>query len=296
MAMALGEGDRISQLPDEILVSILSLLDTWESGRTCVLSKRWTYFWTYVTSLNFDGNDGQHGRSNRDWGRVSRVLGLHQGSTVNEFRVHSPFKLDSGSSFEIDDWVKFAMRKRVRKLVLHLRNRVKYVDKSYSFPRKVFESTFAVSWMESLTHLSLKYINITDDLVEHFLSNCQLLQHLCVSGSKNLVNLKVVRLTFVLKFLEISDCPNLQKVEVVAPSYLMSFIYHDYYLFREEKQPGIVLEQTPSFVKVSLGDGSVYRKRCGFLFQPVSRSYPQLEILEMCMNRYQLQVRLLIID
>ncbi|KAI5340848.1 PREDICTED: F-box/LRR-repeat [Prunus dulcis] len=46
--------DRISELPDEILIAIVSLLDTWEGGRTCVISKRWRFLWASVTCLNFD--------------------------------------------------------------------------------------------------------------------------------------------------------------------------------------------------------------------------------------------------
>ena len=48
--------DQFSELPDDILVPILSVLTLKEEGRTSVLSKRWRYLWTFTTgSLDFDG-------------------------------------------------------------------------------------------------------------------------------------------------------------------------------------------------------------------------------------------------
>ena len=45
--------DIISNLHDSILSHILSFLPTKEAARTSLLSKRWRYFWTYVTTLEF---------------------------------------------------------------------------------------------------------------------------------------------------------------------------------------------------------------------------------------------------
>ena len=47
----------MSELPEEIVVSILSRLSLREAVRTSVLSKPWRYVWTSIPALNFDAND-----------------------------------------------------------------------------------------------------------------------------------------------------------------------------------------------------------------------------------------------
>lgn len=46
--------DRISNLPDDVILRILSLLDMKYVIQTSALSKKWKYIWTSVTHLNFD--------------------------------------------------------------------------------------------------------------------------------------------------------------------------------------------------------------------------------------------------
>ncbi|KAK2647293.1 hypothetical protein Ddye_014782 [Dipteronia dyeriana] len=45
--------DRLSYLPEHIIYHILSLMDTKDAVRTCVLSKNWRYSWTNIHSLYF---------------------------------------------------------------------------------------------------------------------------------------------------------------------------------------------------------------------------------------------------
>ncbi|CAL4893082.1 unnamed protein product [Urochloa decumbens] len=50
-----GEEDRISSLPDDLLIAVLaSLCDVEEAARTSVLARRWRGLWTQLPRLSFD--------------------------------------------------------------------------------------------------------------------------------------------------------------------------------------------------------------------------------------------------
>ncbi|KAK9293056.1 hypothetical protein L1049_021040 [Liquidambar formosana] len=94
--------DRISQLADEVLVSILSLWTIKEVASTSVLSHRWGRLWTSFTgSLNFDAAqtlfDIRHDRmllekeSSRYISWVNQVLDSLGWSNLDDFRVHKEF-------------------------------------------------------------------------------------------------------------------------------------------------------------------------------------------------------------
>ncbi|XP_059657289.1 F-box/LRR-repeat protein At2g42730-like [Cornus florida] len=210
--------DWISGLPDEIIVSIVSLLGIREAARTCVLSKRWENVWlfSYNMVLNFDALETIFDLESRrkvmevercryiSW--VNKVLDLHRGSTMDEFRVS--FCLNVSSSCVIDRWIEFAIAKRFQRLEVDLEP-CYYMEKTeaYTFPNQNFihiKSPAGLSGIRSLRSLCFKRVNISGEILKYFLSNCPLLESLQVELLENLVNLKVFGSSLRLKVLEIS--------------------------------------------------------------------------------------------
>ena len=72
--------------------------------------------------------------------------------------------------------------------------------------------------INSLTSLTLLYVHVTGELLEHFLSNCPLLERLYVSNSVDIVNLKIWGSTLRLKYLHIIHCSQFKSIEVFAPN------------------------------------------------------------------------------
>ncbi|KAH0730386.1 hypothetical protein KY290_003863 [Solanum tuberosum] len=108
--------DCISELPDSLLLQILSLLPTEEAFTTCILSKRWQYLWTSLNSFIFSPK--------RYWERskgfrsfVDYVLSHFTASKIDKFELHcgSLYKHKS----QISRWLTFAVKKNVQHVVIY---------------------------------------------------------------------------------------------------------------------------------------------------------------------------------
>ncbi|XP_059656668.1 putative F-box protein At3g29830 isoform X1 [Cornus florida] len=279
--------DHISGLPDVVLVSILSLLTMKEAGRTCLLSKRWRYIWTHISSLNFDAShiiDGiLLGKKEVEvekplylsW--VNQVLKSHNASTIDEFRVQ--FDFDETYRFDIDNWVNFAMVKRVKRLELDLTQRTDYTreEEDYNFPdpngitNHLHSLSLSFSSCDRLTNLLLTHVNVTGQVLEYFLINCPFLEKLYVKQSDVLVNLKVPHLSLKLKHLEIIYCFNVESIEISATN-LMSFKYIG---------PKISLPFKNAQPPVDLYIGGAYCDYLIYKFLDISSYLSQLESLTL---------------
>ncbi|KAJ4713528.1 FBD-associated F-box protein [Melia azedarach] len=200
--------DWINQLPDEILVDIINRLSVVEAARTSVLSTRWKYLWTFITSLDFHSPRGMWKVLNKldeneqsikwTWGAVYRrydreilvkrakyicwvnkVLELHRGSSIDELKVS--YELYDSHERIITSWIRAAISKGVQKLELNLR--AAWGNRQYTFPKEL-------SSISSLKSLSLSGVNVTSEIIESLVYNCPLLERLCVANSRPWLCLK----------------------------------------------------------------------------------------------------------
>lgn len=203
--------DRISQLPDDILVDIISSLLLKETGRTSILSSRWRNLWKHTSRLNFEadsaldkiaGNNGLRGVERVNYERwVNKVLdSCKTSSALLEFSVH--FGLDNSLQSVISRWLVYACARRVQRLELDLLEYGEQVGNiftsaNYVFPEELLyqakEGSSGVRQFsyESLKVLSLKCVNVSGEALEFFLRNCPSLEQLVVWGSFKLKTLTV---------------------------------------------------------------------------------------------------------
>ncbi|VFQ81577.1 unnamed protein product [Cuscuta campestris] len=215
---------RINDLPDELLVDIISRLKLKDAGRTSALSRRWRYLWTLVSgSLKFDAwdRDTYRGMDKRKemGGWVNRVLELHKAPRVDSFIVctRGHWGFEDGDA---DRWTRFALRKQVKVFELSLARQRRSCKYKFPSMEKLLLLEPKCSFV-SLRSLKLVHVNVEDDMVHYLLASCPDLETLWIKDSDCTKNLRVVAPK--LKQLKLW-CGQIQRVEISAPS-LVSFSY-----------------------------------------------------------------------
>ncbi|KAK9755859.1 hypothetical protein RND81_01G055500 [Saponaria officinalis] len=235
--------DRLSGLPDEILLSILWTLTLKEAATTSLLSKRWKHLWRYYPVLKFEDFAAMEsmgditrpiveGKS-KFVAHVNHALKQHMGSTIDELSVI--FDLDDSYKSHIDKWVLYAFEKHVKRIELNLeppwvheKLQVWYNNITIIYPERVHYTLPYIKSphnLASLRSLCLRNVNISSDDVQMFLQSCRLLEVLCVARSDFLTSIRSTSgFSLMLERLEIAYCPKLEAIDVCAPK-LRSFSY-----------------------------------------------------------------------
>ncbi|TYG47566.1 hypothetical protein ES288_D11G349400v1 [Gossypium darwinii] len=236
----------ISALPDDILLTILSLLTLKQAVATSILSSRWRYLWTSLHTLNFRYEDILHRNdddTDNEWGCkiyeadymerfmqvVNQVLRSHKAPKLHEFGIH--YQLDASRGDLIDIWVAFAIAFKVSKLELNFSTNQVPIWRNEPYLVQL-NRVFSVcapplnvdNGFECLRELILKSVDLTDEQFETILSSCTFLEFLHVLYSSRLVNVKHAVPHMKLKSLEMYRCFQLKKLEIFAPN-LVSFKY-----------------------------------------------------------------------
>ncbi|KAK1591066.1 hypothetical protein Q3G72_001654 [Acer saccharum] len=206
---------------------------------------------------------------------VDKVLELHRGKYINEFRIH--FDLGDDQKSSITNWIHRALAEGVQKLELNFDNWFVITGKEYRFPVECYNtltSSHGLSVIKSLRSLSLRFVQVNMEIVEFFLYNCPHLERLRVAWSNTLLSLKVVGSSIKLKHLDINNCNYINEVEISAPS-LLSFKYHG-------PQIKLYIENVPLLLDVSIGGSNPLQLR-NFI-DPIILYLPQLETFELLIN------------
>ncbi|CAN1730570.1 Putative F-box/LRR-repeat protein At3g28410 [Linum perenne] len=262
---ALAEDDKLkeeeldysSRLPDELVVKVLSSLSFKEAARTSVISKRWINLWKSTDLvLDFDVieelkslfqiNDEEAFKRHvveksvwfKNWVNVV-ISQLEQhnnnkdlSSKVTKFRVS--FSLTNSCNLEgdIDRWLEFALSNRVESLHLDFREISSMPDYYYFFSEDCsnhIKTPAGLSEIKSLRSLHLSFVQVRDEIVEHMVANCPLLEELVLKNTtinKLRVGGSPHSPPLPLRHLEIKRCPKLVFVEIAYTPSLTRLIYN----------------------------------------------------------------------
>ncbi|KAL1195676.1 F-box/FBD/LRR-repeat protein [Cardamine amara subsp. amara] len=105
--------DRISELPEALILQILSLLPTKDVIATSVLSKQWGSLWKMVPKLEFESNDQKFAEN------VTRSLLSHKAPVLESLQLKLSDKCDA-IDVKLERWAGIAIARNVREFVLKI--------------------------------------------------------------------------------------------------------------------------------------------------------------------------------
>ncbi|XP_047954118.1 F-box/LRR-repeat protein At3g03360-like [Salvia hispanica] len=206
--MTTGNENRISNLPTDLLISIISRLTVLEATTTSILSTHWRYLHRYITHLNFPIYLPRVDMNDPYIFVVTRVLHLHRGGRIKEFRLC----MSRCFKYGMDKWFEFALSKKAE--IIHLRGHP-YIDYPYIDYKALFlRLRNTNNGFECLKDLCLLGPGMTDQDLKLLLSNCIALESLKLEYPFELENVSIVGHT-KLKHLNLSY---LKACSIVIPN------------------------------------------------------------------------------
>ncbi|XP_059302538.1 F-box/LRR-repeat protein 25-like isoform X2 [Lycium ferocissimum] len=224
-------GDLLSDLPEPILIHILSMLPAGgkEVVRTSVLSTRWRFLWKSVpVSLDFDFPTSDSEKDTLDYlASIHRELYYWRSShKIRRFRVWR-LCYEELYAKHVDLWVHFATTlANVEEFQLGL---FRMKGKRYEFPQFAYKNVSlrnlvlwhcqlnpsgSVNWI-NLVSLSIGKVELTEGVMEKVLSGCPNLECLELDDVSGIRRLEISSVK--LRELTIQDYNDELWLEIIAP-------------------------------------------------------------------------------
>ncbi|MCD9643497.1 hypothetical protein HAX54_031062 [Datura stramonium] len=214
--------DRISQLPDCLLLQILSLMPTDETLVTSALSKRWRYLWNSLDTFSFSIFDYHEGYVSY----VDYVLAHSVSPKIKKFQLdsHEPGAYQS----HIDRWFSFAVEKKVENVELRSNSDEEVCalpECLYTCSSLItlvlgfcyFDANVFIAW-KSLKSIKLKWMVLSDDHIVNLLRGCPALETMELSNFKGFSRLEIRSSKLKrLNLIEYNDEEIDHSLEIVAP-------------------------------------------------------------------------------
>ena len=179
--------DRISELPNDILISIISRLNVQEAVSTSILSTRWRHLQHhYLDLLVFRKFRCGIDRIPNYVHMVDHVLNSNRSSQIKVLGVDMSRYV--GAKFKkwlkFEEWFEFALAKKIE--IIHLRGVEQHHHKGPIFRLP------STNGLECIKDLYLASIKLSDQGLEFLVSNCVALERLKIESSWELRNVSIV--------------------------------------------------------------------------------------------------------
>ncbi|XP_007017442.2 PREDICTED: F-box/FBD/LRR-repeat protein At1g13570 [Theobroma cacao] len=208
-----AELDKISNLPGHVIDQILSHLPIRDAVRTSVLSRKWRYKWATIPYLVFDNqclnvsSQDQTFIKNKLVNIIDHVLLLHSGP-LHKFKLSHR---DLLGVTDIDRWILCLSRSSIKEFILEIWKGQRYKPPSCLFNCQnlihlelfncLLKPPLTFKGFKNLRSLDLQHITIIQNVFEHLISSCPLLERLTLMNFTGVTHLNI-------------DAPNLQFFDI----------------------------------------------------------------------------------
>lgn len=281
----------ISRLPDDILISIISLIPIRSAVRTSILSNRWRHLHKSVSSISLDcrallGVPHINVNPNLLINALDRFLRLRSGSKIHHLDLN--LCLHDESVFEkLEECIYSIGKSGIERLPLSFC--CDYCGKAQFLPYRIISEIPSLRYLrlscctlypslkiqcDSLIKITLAQVKILPGAIECVLSNCLSLQTLTLTCSKSPSKKLCFRgASLQLKALVISYCVGLEEIEIYASNLVV-------FEFEGTKMVNFIFDHVPhlhSFFLHIDEEGHVIP----YVVQKLSRELPHLKSLNV---------------
>ncbi|KAF8407760.1 hypothetical protein HHK36_006896 [Tetracentron sinense] len=227
-----SSSDIISNLPDQVMETILAHLPIRDAIKTSLLSNKWRYKWNFIPTLVFHEQHTSFPTnpkaflSNKLVNFVNRVL-LHHNGSIEKFELY----IHSLQGYVIDSWILFLSKNGVKEIVLMFWTRDRYEVHSSFFSFEAICSLYLCRCIlkpppmfkgfSYLKSLNLESVALADEVFESMISSCTALEILTLMHLEGCHRIKISglnlkRFYFDGEFVDISfiDAPHLSFVSI----------------------------------------------------------------------------------
>ncbi|CAH9069634.1 unnamed protein product [Cuscuta epithymum] len=238
--------DRLSALPDCLVIHILSFLGLEKAAITSVLGKRWRYLWAELPKLEFYfwENSGEETKKISDFvAWVHKTLATRKSKYLEKFTVRFPYQ--ECFSSDVDNWLEFASKNKVKEVYFDLSATNDFYtlcDMMYSYPSLtslslsgcILNPERKIEW-QSLTSLEISNVDLPQSVVEKVLSCCPVLNSLSLCDCWGFTCLEINSPNLCkLRVHDSDDDESENFLEIYAP-YLKSLVLSLYPIERKLK-------------------------------------------------------------
>ncbi|KAK1380455.1 F-box domain-containing protein [Heracleum sosnowskyi] len=251
--LKLENNDVISELPQEVLSQMISLLPLKEAVRTSILSKSWISKWTthldivcdIESIIGFLSDEHTYedfleiqDKTEKFVERVDHIIQQRcKGPKLNS--IYISFPLSGKDESQIASWIYDAVAMGVKSIYFDSTGGSDFViDASLGVPTFPFSVLTAFDkactvqrlWLfscslgplsisdtlASLVNVRFDSVNFTDEQLDAMICNCLFLEKMVLINCPNLVNFKLTSKGSRLRFLDLQGCDGLKYIELYA--------------------------------------------------------------------------------